>query len=84
MVGDAGNHSISPPPHTGIIMNIIVGMKLLIESLSDLHDCDELKETYDLTNIELEGYIDFFAENKVQPFSTIFGSHDEHIEKRNN
>lgn len=51
-------------------MNII-DVERLERMLQDTEDLKALKKLM-LTDIEIEGYLIFFADNTIKPFSTIF------------
>jgi hypothetical protein len=49
----------------------ILDFNRLNEMIQDLNDLDDLKKI-GLTQEEIEGYMDFFAINYVNPLSTVF------------
>lgn len=65
------------------ILRIKNSIESLLEDLQERQDIEDLKVRYNLTNEEIEGYIEFFAENQVAPLSTIRGYYGT-LQKRDN
>lgn len=75
---------VSPPPYISIKMNatnIKKSIELLLEDLQDRQDIVDLRNIYYLTDIEVEGYIDFFADNRICPLFNILRGSREYSEK---
>jgi len=63
------------------ILSIKKSIELLLENLQDRQDIEDLRYQYGLTDAEIEGYIDFFADNRICPLSNILRGSYGRIQK---
>jgi len=54
------------------ISSVKKNLEAFLENLRENTDISELRNQYGLTSQEIEGYLEFFAENKITPLITVF------------
>jgi len=58
----------------------IINAERLRDMIQDMKDLEDLMEI-GLTREDIEGYLDFFADNIVKPLTTVLGDNDEKFQR---
>lgn len=59
------------------MQNLINVMQNLLDELEETCIINDLREVYGLSEEEIMGYIDYFADNKIKKLSTVLGDNNE-------
>lgn len=71
-------HGCLLPPY--ILVMKIINAERLRDMIQDMKDLEDLMEI-GLTREDIEGYLDFFADNIVKPLTTVLGDNDEKFQR---